>query len=74
MAHIAIVEQLEGKSTDWMEKVTEEQYRPVRGQSAPNASTQTAQPTPAQRLIGDYGGWPSAMTAVTAAKEVFEKK
>ncbi len=27
MTHIAIVERLEGKSTDWMEKVSDEQYR-----------------------------------------------
>jgi quercetin dioxygenase-like cupin family protein len=27
MAHIAIVEQLNGKSTDWMERVGDEQYR-----------------------------------------------
>ena len=27
MAHIAIVEQLNGKSTDWMEKVGDEQYQ-----------------------------------------------
>jgi quercetin dioxygenase-like cupin family protein len=26
MTHIAIVEQLDGKSTDWMEKVSDEQY------------------------------------------------
>jgi quercetin dioxygenase-like cupin family protein len=26
MTHIAIVEQLEGQSTDWMEKVSDEQY------------------------------------------------
>ncbi|MEY2540206.1 MAG: hypothetical protein QOG67_3946 [Verrucomicrobiota bacterium] len=26
MTHIAIVEQLDGKSADWMEKVSEEQY------------------------------------------------
>ena len=149
MAHIAVVEQLDGKSTDWMEKVSEEQYNmPIRkpGSSpAPHASTQSAQPTPAQRLIGDfspklveltdevlfgdvwarpqlsprdrslvtvsaliamnrpdqlrshlarardngvtqeelvetithlafYAGWPSAITAVTVAKEVFENK
>ncbi|HEX7183645.1 MAG TPA: carboxymuconolactone decarboxylase family protein [Thermoanaerobaculia bacterium] len=149
MAHIAIVEQLDGKSTDWMEKVSEEQYNmPVRGRepsTVPNASAQGAQPTPAQRLIGDfspklveltdevlfgdvwarpqlsprdrslvtvsaliamnrpdqlrshltrarnngvtqeelvetithlafYAGWPSAMTAITVAKEVFEDK
>ena len=35
MSHIAIVEQLDGKSTDWMEKVTDEQYAaPVRGSTA----------------------------------------
>ena len=27
MTHIAIVEQLEGKSADWMEKVSDEQYQ-----------------------------------------------
>ena len=27
MTHIAIVEQLDGKSADWMEKVSDEQYR-----------------------------------------------
>jgi 4-carboxymuconolactone decarboxylase len=148
MSHIAIVEQLDGKSTDWMEKVTDEQYGgPVRGRTGTTASPATvpAQPTPIQRLIGDfspklvqltddvlfgdvwarpelsprdrslvtisaliamnrpdqlrphlvrardngvtqeeivesithlafYAGWPSAITAVTAAKEVFESK
>ena len=27
MTHIAIVERLDGKTTDWMEKVSDEQYR-----------------------------------------------
>jgi 4-carboxymuconolactone decarboxylase len=149
MSHIAIVEQLEGKSVDWMEKVTDEQYAaPVRPRPAAAAAPVPApsgQPTPAQRLIGDfspklvqltddvlfgdvwarpqlsprdrslvtisaliamnrpdqlrshlvrardngvtedeivesithlafYAGWPSAITAVTVAKEVFGKK
>jgi hypothetical protein len=26
MTHIAITENLDGKNTDWMEKVTDEQY------------------------------------------------
>ena len=31
MSHVAIVEHLDGKSTDWMEKVTDEQYGgPIR--------------------------------------------
>jgi hypothetical protein len=27
MTHIAIVEALDGRAVDWMEKVTDEQYR-----------------------------------------------
>jgi quercetin dioxygenase-like cupin family protein len=27
MTHIAVVERLNGKNTDWLEKVTDEQYR-----------------------------------------------
>jgi hypothetical protein len=27
MTHIAIVEQLDGKSADWMEKVSDQQYQ-----------------------------------------------
>jgi 4-carboxymuconolactone decarboxylase len=148
MSHIAIVEQLDGKSTDWMEKVTDEQYAgPVQTASSPTAAPPPASgaPTPAQRLIGDfspkmvqltdevlfgdvwarpqlsprdrslitvsaliamnrpdqlrshlararnngvtqdevvesithlafYAGWPSAITAITVAKDVFERK
>jgi 4-carboxymuconolactone decarboxylase len=149
MSHIAIVEQLDGKSVDWMEKVTDEQYgaalrqRPAAA-AAPDAAP-AGQPTPAQRIMGDfapklaqltddvlygdvwarpqlsprdrslvtisaliamnrpdqlrshlarardngvteeqiaetithlafYAGWPSAVTAVTVAREVFGKK
>jgi 4-carboxymuconolactone decarboxylase len=68
MTHIAIVEQLDGKSTDWMEKVSDEQYNaPVQAQPSasaapadadPDAGTQATQAensqlTPAQKAIGD---------------------
>lgn len=60
MTHIAIVEQLDGKSTDWMEKVSDQQYgTPVQAQrsasSVPARSVPgvSVQPTPAQRTIGD---------------------
>lgn len=149
MTHIAIVELLDGKSADWMEKVTDEEYgAPVRPRPAAAAAPVAApagQPTPAQRIMGDfapklaqltddvlygdvwarpqlsprdrslvtvsaliamnrpdqlrshlarardngvteeevaetithlafYAGWPSAVTAVTVAKEVFAKR
>jgi 4-carboxymuconolactone decarboxylase len=58
MTHIAIVEQLDGRSTDWMEKVSDAQYStPVRERpssvAAARHAADGAQPTPAQRLIGD---------------------
>jgi 4-carboxymuconolactone decarboxylase len=149
MTHIAIVERLDGKSVDWMEKVTDEQYgtplRPRPPAAAARDAAPADQPTRAQRLMGDfspklaqltddvlygdvwarpqlsprdrslatisalvamnrpdqlrshlalardngvteeeiaetithlafYAGWPSAVTAVTVAKEVFGKK
>jgi 4-carboxymuconolactone decarboxylase len=59
MAHIALVEQLDGKTTDWLEQVSEAQYgAPVRAQASSVAPARSAvvsaQPTPAQRLIGDF--------------------
>jgi len=57
MTHIAIVERLDGKSVDWMEKVTDEQYgAPVRPRPAAPASVAAppGQPTPAQRIMGDF--------------------
>lgn len=35
MSHIAIAESLEGKSVDWMEQVTDAQYRAEGGWTAP---------------------------------------
>jgi 4-carboxymuconolactone decarboxylase len=145
MAHIAIVELLDGKSVDWKEKVSDAQYHaPVRTQG-PATPVSGAQPRPSQKAIGDfapklaeitdnilygdiwerpqlskrdrslvtvaaliamnrpdqlrshfararengvtqeelietithmafYAGWPNAITAITVAREVFEKK
>jgi 4-carboxymuconolactone decarboxylase len=54
MAHIAMVEQLDGNAVTWMEHVSDAQYAgPVRGRAAPTASDDPAQPTAAQRLMGD---------------------
>jgi 4-carboxymuconolactone decarboxylase len=49
MTHIAIVEHLDGRSTDWMEKVSDPQYgAPVRA-----AQASVAQPSRAQQAMGD---------------------
>jgi 4-carboxymuconolactone decarboxylase len=58
MSHIAIVERLGGKSVEWMEKVTDEQYgAPLRPRPPAPAARDAApaeQPTRAQRLMGDF--------------------
>jgi len=40
MTHIAIQEELEGSTVDWMEKVTDEQYAVVKGKSVQNRKAQ----------------------------------
>uniref|UniRef100_Q023E8 Carboxymuconolactone decarboxylase n=1 Tax=Solibacter usitatus (strain Ellin6076) TaxID=234267 RepID=Q023E8_SOLUE len=52
MTHIAILEQLDGKSVDWMEKVSDAQYgAPLRGQSAVASAPR---PRPSQAAMGDF--------------------
>jgi 4-carboxymuconolactone decarboxylase len=57
MSHLAIAERLDGRSVDWMEKVTDEQYgaalRSRPGAAAAPDAAPAGQPTPAQRLMGD---------------------
>jgi 4-carboxymuconolactone decarboxylase len=59
MTHVAIVETLNGRSTDWMEKVSDAQYGgPARAQEtpAPNARGvpgDSARPSRAQQVMGD---------------------
>ena len=60
MAHIAIVEQLDGKSVEWMEKVSDAQYRePVRDQGSERAISERKAPTVSRadwRLCAQVGG------------------
>jgi len=59
MSHIAIVEHLNGRSADWLEKVTDAQYGAVvRAQEASAApvrgvAVDSAQPSRAQQVMGD---------------------
>jgi len=53
LTHIAITEQLDGKTVDWLEKVGDAQYSaPLRGQTA--TSGPAARPRPSQAAIGDF--------------------
>src|SRR5947209_2941521 len=50
MAHIAILEQIDGKTVDWMEKVSDAQYSvPVRAHT-----DAVKQPRPSQNAIGNF--------------------
>ena len=53
MTHIAVTEQLDGRTVEWMEKVSDAQYgAPLRSQaSSPNAGLR---PRPSQGAIGDF--------------------
>jgi 4-carboxymuconolactone decarboxylase len=53
MTHIAITEQLDGMTVDWMEKVSDTQYgAPLRGQTSSAGSG--PRPRPSQGAIGDF--------------------
>ena len=54
MTHIAIVEHLDGRSTVWLERVSDEQYGAVAAPSRGAAGgAGAAEPTRAQQLMGD---------------------
>ena len=60
MTHIALAESQNGRSVDWLEQVSDEQYgTPVQAQRSASAvparsvPAVSVQPTPAQRAIGD---------------------
>jgi 4-carboxymuconolactone decarboxylase len=58
MTHIAITENLDGRSVEWLEKVTDAQYAAASQTQTPSAAsrggvTTGTEPTAAQRLMGD---------------------
>jgi 4-carboxymuconolactone decarboxylase len=69
MTHIAIVEQLDGKTVEWMEKVSEAQYdAPLRGQTAA-----AARPRPSQAAIGDFAPKLAEITDNVLYGDVWER-
>jgi 4-carboxymuconolactone decarboxylase len=53
MTHIAVQESLNGKTVEWMEKVSVEQYRNSQSMSDGVTGT-TEEPSAAQKLFGDF--------------------
>jgi 4-carboxymuconolactone decarboxylase len=72
MAHIAIVEQLDGKAVDWMETVSEAQYSTLV--NAQGASTDTvAKPRPSQGAIPDFAPKLAELTDDVLYGDVWER-
>jgi 4-carboxymuconolactone decarboxylase len=72
MAHIAIVEQLDRKTVDWMEKVSDAQYNaPVQVHAAgPDAAVK---PRPSQGPIGDFAPKLAELTDDVLYGDVWER-
>ncbi len=72
MAHIAIVEHLDGKAVDWMEKVSDAQYgAPLRAQRA--STDAGAKPRPSQGPIGDFAPKLAELTDNVLYGDVWER-
>lgn len=73
MVHIAIVEALEGKAVEWMEKVSDAQYgAPVRAQALATPAT-GARPRPSQAAIGDFAPKLAELTDDVLYGDVWER-
>lgn len=73
MAHIAVVEALDGKTVDWMEKVTDAQYGArvrTQGQAVPAPGTQAK---PSQKAIGDFAPKLAELTDDVLYGDVWER-
>jgi 4-carboxymuconolactone decarboxylase len=72
MGHIAIVEQLDGKSVEWMEKVSDAQYgAPLHALGA--TTDAGAQPRPSQGAIGDFAPKLAELTDDVLYGDVWER-
>jgi 4-carboxymuconolactone decarboxylase len=69
MTHIAITEQLDGKTVEWMEKVSDAQYgAPVHAQAA-----SSTKPRPSQGAIGDFAPKLAQITDEVLYGDIWER-
>jgi 4-carboxymuconolactone decarboxylase len=71
MTHIAILEALNGKSTDWMEKVSDAQYNAAL--RAAEVSTAATNVRPSQAAIGDFAPKLADLTDNVLYGDVWER-
>ena len=71
MAHIAIVETLDGLSVEWMEKVNDSQYAAAVRVEA--LATNASPPRPSQRAIGDFSPKLAELTDNVLYADVWER-
>lgn len=72
MTHIAITEQLDGKTVEWLEKVSDAQYAaPLRGQ--PPAAVAAPRPRPSQAAMGDFAPKLAEITDSVLYGDVWER-
>jgi len=72
MAHIAISESLDGKSVEWMEKVSDAQYS-APSADGPATPAPGTQPRPSQRAIGDFAPKLADLTDNVLYGDVWER-
>ena len=72
MTHIAIVEQFDGKTVEWMEQVSDAQYNaPLRGEAASTGAG--ARPRPSQGAIGDFAPKLAELTDTVLYGDIWER-
>jgi 4-carboxymuconolactone decarboxylase len=72
MTHIAIQESLNGKTVEWMEKVSDEQYGNSQSTSG-GVTGMTKEPSAAQKLIGDFDPKLAELTDNVLFGDVWER-
>ena len=73
MAHIAISESLDGKTVEWMEKVSDAQYHASLSTEESATPAPGAQPRPSQRAIGDFAPKLAELTDDVLYGDVWER-
>jgi 4-carboxymuconolactone decarboxylase len=72
MAHISVVEQLDGKGVEWMEKVSNTEYGDSQPKSQGAIGTKK-EPTAAQKLMGDIDPKLAQLTDDVLFGDVWER-